>query len=74
MSADPRLMILPTWVTLGTCCTGVRRALTRYSNYLSFDIIRRILEDYFNYDVFAVMNITDVDDKVRLPELEWECG
>lgn len=74
MSADLLLMILPTWVMLGTFCTGVGHALTRYSNYLSFDIIRRILEDYFNYDVFAVMNITDVDDKARLHELLWECG
>ncbi|CAI7915318.1 unnamed protein product [Closterium sp. NIES-53] len=32
--------------------------------YLSFDIIRRILEDYFGYDVFYVMNVTDVDDKI----------
>lgn len=32
--------------------------------YITFDIIRRILEDYFNYEVFFVMNITDVDDKI----------
>jgi len=32
--------------------------------YLSFDIIRRVLSDYFNYDVLYVMNITDVDDKI----------
>jgi len=35
-------------------------------NYVTFDVIRRILEDYFNYDVYAVMNITDVDDKIIL--------
>lgn len=35
-------------------------------NYLTFDIIRRILEDYFGYHVEAVMNITDVDDKIIL--------
>jgi len=35
-------------------------------NYVTFDIIRRILEDYFGYDVFSVMNITDVDDKIIL--------
>ncbi len=29
------------------------------------DIIRRILVDYFGYDVHFVMNITDIDDKVR---------
>lgn len=33
-------------------------------NYVTFDIIRRILEDYFNYDVTLIMNITDIDDKI----------
>ena len=33
-------------------------------NYVSTDIIRRIMQDYFKYDVNFVMNITDVDDKV----------
>ncbi|KAI8618532.1 tRNA synthetases class I (C) catalytic domain-containing protein [Chytriomyces sp. MP71] len=33
-------------------------------NYITFDIIRRILEDYFAYDVNYVMNITDIDDKI----------
>ncbi|KAI9327242.1 tRNA synthetases class I (C) catalytic domain-containing protein [Zopfochytrium polystomum] len=32
--------------------------------YISFDIIRRIMEDYFGYDVTYVMNITDIDDKI----------
>jgi len=32
--------------------------------YLSFDILRRVLSDYFGYDVFFVMNITDIDDKI----------
>ncbi|RAH65439.1 cysteine--tRNA ligase [Aspergillus aculeatinus CBS 121060] len=35
-------------------------------NYVSTDILRRILKDYFNYDVQFVMNITDVDDKIIL--------
>lgn len=34
-------------------------------NYVSTDIIRRILRDYFKFNVKFVMNITDVDDKVR---------
>ncbi|KAJ1566147.1 hypothetical protein HK096_007290 [Nowakowskiella sp. JEL0078] len=34
--------------------------------YMSFDILRRIMEDYFGYDVTYVMNITDVDDKIIL--------
>lgn len=32
--------------------------------YVTFDILRRVLEDYFHYEVFYVMNITDIDDKV----------
>lgn len=34
-------------------------------NYVSTDIIRRLLRDFFGYKVNFVMNITDVDDKVR---------
>lgn len=33
-------------------------------NYVSTDIIRRIMRDFFKFDVKFVMNITDVDDKV----------
>ena len=33
-------------------------------NYVSTDILRRILRDYFKFDLKLVMNITDVDDKV----------
>ncbi|KAG8991512.1 hypothetical protein FRB90_001314 [Tulasnella sp. 427] len=33
-------------------------------NYMSQDIVRRILVDYFGYDVHFVMNITDIDDKI----------
>jgi len=32
--------------------------------YLSFDILRRVIENYFGYDIFYVMNITDIDDKI----------
>jgi cysteinyl-tRNA synthetase len=32
--------------------------------YLSFDIIRRIMADYFQYDITLIMNITDIDDKI----------
>ncbi|KAF6804294.1 cysteinyl-tRNA synthetase [Colletotrichum musicola] len=46
-------------------------------NYVSTDIIRRIMMNYFGADVKFVMNITDVDDKIiikarrqRLLELE----
>ncbi|WEW56034.1 cysteinyl-tRNA synthetase [Emydomyces testavorans] len=33
-------------------------------NYVSTDILRRLLRDYFKFDVRFVMNITDVDDKI----------
>merc|ERR1719464_1109901 len=32
--------------------------------YLTFDIVRRVIQDYFGYNVFYVMNITDIDDKI----------
>lgn len=32
--------------------------------YISFDILKRIMTDYFGYNVKLVMNITDVDDKI----------
>lgn len=35
-----------------------------FSCYVKFDIIRRILENYFQLPVFQVMNITDMDDKI----------
>ncbi|MCJ1423440.1 hypothetical protein MMC29_001323 [Sticta canariensis] len=33
-------------------------------NYVSTDILRRILRDYFEFKVDFVMNITDIDDKI----------
>ncbi|XP_058053941.1 cysteine--tRNA ligase, cytoplasmic [Anopheles bellator] len=33
-------------------------------SYISFDILRRVLADYFGYNVLYVMNITDIDDKI----------
>ena len=35
-----------------------------YRSYITFDILRRVIVDYFRYDVLYVMNITDIDDKV----------
>ncbi|KAL6747424.1 tRNA synthetases class I (C) catalytic domain-containing protein [Haematococcus lacustris] len=35
-------------------------------NYVTFDIVRRVLEDYFGYNILYVMNVTDVDDKIIL--------
>lgn len=33
-------------------------------NYVTQDVLRRIMQDYFGYDVHFVMNVTDIDDKV----------
>lgn len=33
-------------------------------NYVSIDINRRIIQDYFGYNVFFVQNVTDIDDKI----------
>lgn len=41
------------------------RAFLCFRSYISFDILRRVLRDYFQYDVFYCMNITDIDDKVN---------
>lgn len=34
--------------------------------YLSLDIMRRIMTDYFHYNVIYQVNITDIDDKIIL--------
>lgn len=41
--------------------------------YTCFDYVRRILEDYFGFEVELVMNITDIDDKIiiRAAENGW---
>lgn len=33
-------------------------------NYVTTDVLRRIMRDYFGFDVKFVQNVTDVDDKV----------
>ena len=35
-------------------------------NYVTIDILRRILQDYFQFRVLFVQNVTDVDDKIIL--------
>lgn len=43
----------------------LKRSFLNYSScYLSNDILRRVLQDYFKYDITYCMNITDIDDKV----------
>ena len=42
-------------------------------SYVSFDIIRKILKNYFGYNVFYQINITDIDDKVCTLGLNVTC-
>lgn len=35
-------------------------------NYVTIDINRRILQDFFNYNVEFIQNVTDIDDKIIL--------
>ena len=33
-------------------------------NYVNFDVLRRVMQEYFRYDVRFIMNVTDIDDKI----------
>lgn len=54
-----------TWYACGPTVYDVAH-MGHARNYLTFDIVRRILEDYFGYNILMVMNVTDVDDKIIL--------
>ncbi|KAK1764669.1 putative cysteine--tRNA ligase [Phialemonium atrogriseum] len=54
-----------TWYTCGPTVYDDAH-LGHARNYVSTDILRRILRDYFGFRVKFVMNITDVDDKIIL--------
>ena len=55
-SVYPDLNILIGYIYMFMCFSS--------RSYISFDILRRVLSDYFGYDVLYVMNITDIDDKI----------
>lgn len=38
--------------------------------YMGSDIIRRVMRDYFHYNVNLCMNITDIDDKIIMRSIE----
>ena len=44
--------------------TKLNTYFSMFSSYVRFDIIRRILSEFFNIDVIQVMGITDIDDKI----------
>lgn len=54
-----------TWYTCGPTVYDSSH-LGHARNYVTQDVLRRILRDYFGYDVQFVMNITDIDDKIIL--------
>ena len=39
-------------------------------NYVQWDIIRRIMTEYFGYNIKLYMNITDLDDKIIRKAME----
>jgi hypothetical protein len=59
------------WATQGKnslpLCDRKTTNSSGFRNYVTQDILRRIVSDYFGYDVHFVMNITDIDDKVDIP-------
>lgn len=57
---DPQSL---TWYTCGPTVYDSAH-LGHAKNYVSCDIIRRVLEDYFGYNILMVMNVTDVEDKI----------
>jgi hypothetical protein len=67
-TAGLQCMTPHTWDMLGKgfrlFSSQVIRRITR--NYVTQDVLRRIMTDYFGYDVHFVMNVTDIDDKVHI--------
>jgi cysteinyl-tRNA synthetase len=71
---DEKVLFVPTggahskqisWYTCGPTVYDSAH-LGHARNYVTFDILRRVLEDYFGYNILFVMNVTDVDDKIIL--------
>jgi cysteinyl-tRNA synthetase len=52
-----------TWYICGPT-VGDSSHLGHARNYVTFDIIRRIMGEYFGYNILYVMNVTDVDAKI----------
>jgi len=60
-----------TWYTCGPTVYDESH-LGHARTYVSFDIIYRLMRDYFGYNVKLVMNITDIDDKIIRKSIEQE--
>ena len=57
------------WYTCGPTVYDISH-LGHARTYISFDVIRRVLESYFGYNVEYCMNITDIDDKIIQRSIE----
>jgi cysteinyl-tRNA synthetase len=64
ITADPEGKLV-TWYTCGPTVYDEAH-LGHARNFVSVDILRRIMKDYFGFRVKFVMNITDIDDKIIL--------
>lgn len=53
------------WYTCGPTVYDVAH-MGHARAYLTFDILRRIMKDYFGYELLYQINITDIDDKIIL--------
>jgi len=53
------------WYTCGPTVYDVAH-MGHARAYLTFDILRRIMEDHLGYEVIYQINITDIDDKIIL--------
>lgn len=62
-----------TWYICGPTVYDVSH-LGHARTYLSFDIVRKILENYFGYNIYFCMNITDIDDKIIKKCIEQNVG
>ena len=62
---EPFLPLAPPRVTIYTCGPTVwtYAHLGNFRTFLNQDLLRRYLE-YLGYDVFQIMNLTDVDDRI----------
>lgn len=52
-----------TWYTCGPT-TYDSAHMGHARNYVNTDINRRLLQDYFGYNIIFVQNVTDIDDKI----------
>jgi len=63
---DPRRVL---WYMCGPTVYDVSH-MGHARTYIQFDILRRIMQDFFGYNVIMCMNVTDIDDKIIVRSTE----